>query len=146
MTCILVLIVVYCSGLYLFLFFFFSSRRRHTRCALVTGVQTCALPIYRPILPTSSQIMPNILRTAPIAKRRTFKLNKSKRCRPYPSRKQMSILTANLSLLDQAIILRSEEHTSELQSLMRISYAVFCLKKKKNQHRTKRIETMIAHK
>src|SRR3546814_2322857 len=29
--------------------------------------------------------------------------------------------------------IRSEEHTSELQSLMRISYAVFCLKKKKNQ-------------
>src|SRR3546814_3649234 len=27
--------------------FFFSSRRRHTRCALVTGVQTCALPIYQ---------------------------------------------------------------------------------------------------
>src|SRR3546814_6456411 len=27
--------------------FFFSSRRRHTRCALVTGVQTCALPIWR---------------------------------------------------------------------------------------------------
>src|SRR3546814_2882951 len=31
---------------------------------------------------------------------------------------------------------RSEEHTSELQSLMRISYAVFCLKKKKNQNET----------
>src|SRR3546814_8386544 len=30
--------------------------------------------------------------------------------------------------------MRSEEHTSELQSLMRISYAVFCLKKKKKQH------------
>src|SRR3546814_5910707 len=29
----------------LLFFFFFSSRRRHTRCALVTGVQTCALPI-----------------------------------------------------------------------------------------------------
>ena len=29
-----------------FFFFFFSSRRRHTRCADVTGVQTCALPIY----------------------------------------------------------------------------------------------------
>src|SRR3546814_2844584 len=29
-----------------FYFFFFSSRRRHTRCALVTGVQTCALPIF----------------------------------------------------------------------------------------------------
>src|SRR3546814_8919400 len=28
--------------------FFFSSRRRHTRCALVTGVQTCALPICKP--------------------------------------------------------------------------------------------------
>src|SRR3546814_11877501 len=31
----------------LFFFFFFSSRRRHTRCALVTGVQTCALPICK---------------------------------------------------------------------------------------------------
>src|SRR3546814_6811386 len=30
----------------LFDVFFFSSRRRHTMCALVTGVQTCALPIY----------------------------------------------------------------------------------------------------
>src|SRR3546814_8838657 len=29
-----------------FYLFFFSSRRRHTRCALVTGVQTCALPIW----------------------------------------------------------------------------------------------------
>src|SRR3546814_1025497 len=34
---------VYCFYCY---FFFFSSRRRHTSCALVTGVQTCALPIY----------------------------------------------------------------------------------------------------
>src|SRR3546814_2933665 len=33
---------VLCCALY----FFFSSRRRHTRCALVTGVQTCALPIW----------------------------------------------------------------------------------------------------
>src|SRR3546814_1528609 len=31
---------------------------------------------------------------------------------------------------DKALLMRSEEHTSELQSLMRISYAVFCLKKK----------------
>src|SRR3546814_2348522 len=39
--------------------------------------------------------------------------------------------------------LRSEEHTSELQSLMRISYAVFCLKKKNKQHnkRTKQLRT-----
>src|SRR3546814_1504424 len=39
------------------------------------------------------------------------------------------VLAAAPALIDP----RSEEHTSELQSLMRISYAVFCLKKKKNQ-------------
>src|SRR3546814_10918395 len=32
--------------IWMLLFFFFASRRRHTRCALVTGVQTCALPIF----------------------------------------------------------------------------------------------------
>src|SRR3546814_7847329 len=37
-----------------------------------------------------------------------------------------------LPALAPALIARSEEHTSELQSLMRISYAVFCLKKKKH--------------
>src|SRR3546814_9430988 len=37
-----------------------------------------------------------------------------------------------------AIRVRSEEHTSELQSLMRISYAVFCLKKKKQKHHVQR--------
>src|SRR3546814_6809908 len=36
---------------------------------------------------------------------------------------------------------RSEEHTSELQSLMRISYAVFCLKKNKNENTKKEIST-----
>src|SRR3546814_9167614 len=42
--------------------------------------------------------------------------------------------------LQNHIVVRSEEHTSELQSLMRISYAVFCLKKKKNTyHITKQI-------
>src|SRR3546814_1729922 len=40
------------------------------------------------------------------------------------------------SLLDTSAGGRSEEHTSELQSLMRISYAVFCLKKKKETTRT----------
>src|SRR3546814_19042705 len=39
---------------FLFILFFFSSRRRHTRCALVTGVQTCALPISR-LVPCRSQ-------------------------------------------------------------------------------------------
>src|SRR3546814_9589403 len=37
------------------------------------------------------------------------------------------------NLHGQSAHIRSEEHTSELQSLMRISYAVFCLKKKKNK-------------
>src|SRR3546814_5270708 len=35
--------------------FFFSSRRRHTRCALVTGVQTCALPIFLSSGPTDPE-------------------------------------------------------------------------------------------
>src|SRR3546814_8547442 len=39
---------------------------------------------------------------------------------------------ADLGMADDLLAHRSEEHTSELQSLMRISYAVFCLKKKKN--------------
>src|SRR3546814_3070739 len=39
-------------------------------------------------------------------------------------------------LRGRAVVARSEEHTSELQSLMRISYAVFCLKKKNNTRRT----------
>src|SRR3546814_3498174 len=37
-----------------FCFFFFSCRRRHTRCALVTGVQTCALPICYLLLHAST--------------------------------------------------------------------------------------------
>src|SRR3546814_5663805 len=40
---------------------------------------------------------------------------------------------------------RSEEHTSELQSLMRISYAVFCLKKKTKQIRTAPLTTLKSH-
>src|SRR3546814_2304998 len=43
-----------------------------------------------------------------------------------------------LVILSGAASTRSEEHTSELQSLMRISYAVFCLKKKKSHSTTKR--------
>src|SRR3546814_2842700 len=57
------------------------------------------------------------------------------------SRPKMRQLCAILGAVDEleaargepelAVLVRSEEHTSELQSLMRISYAVFCLKKKK---------------
>src|SRR3546814_3420643 len=42
---LVLLCCIICINQYLVLVFFFSSRRRHTRCALVTGVQTCALPI-----------------------------------------------------------------------------------------------------
>src|SRR3546814_7352908 len=47
---IVMCIVVHNIYYFLFMFwlFFLSSRRRHTRCALVTGVQTCALPIFVP--------------------------------------------------------------------------------------------------
>src|SRR3546814_1021744 len=44
-------------------YFFFSSRRRHTRCALVTGVQTCALPIF-PDLNTGNNTYKAVQRSA----------------------------------------------------------------------------------
>src|SRR3546814_6116731 len=47
---------------------------------------------------------------------------------------RMGLITYPASAGD-ADAIRSEEHTSELQSLMRISYAVFCLKKKKTQNK-----------
>ena len=43
-----------------FLFFFFSSRRRHTRYISVTGVQTCALPIYYKKIPSEKLGRDNI--------------------------------------------------------------------------------------
>src|SRR3546814_6003931 len=44
-VCIIISSVYIVVVYFICFFFFFSSRRRHTRCALVTGVQTCALPI-----------------------------------------------------------------------------------------------------
>src|SRR3546814_2576852 len=46
---------------------------------------------------------------------------------------KIELLPASTTIRDAAKNMRSEEHTSELQSLMRISYAVFCLKKKKQK-------------
>src|SRR3546814_10891074 len=98
----------------LFSCFFFSSSRRHTRCALVTGVQTCALPISFwserewVVLAISKG---QALRSAPSCSCRGRRICRSN----FPAE-------------------RSEEHTSELQSLMRISYAVFCLKQENLIH------------
>src|SRR3546814_989131 len=53
---------------------------------------------------------------------------------PFQSRKQIP-LSLIPDLWGRALSARSEEHTSELQSLMHISYAVFCLKKKNYKHK-----------
>src|SRR3546814_3334961 len=56
---------------------------------------------------------------------------------PAAKRAYTSYVKQHGKLADQQVAyLRSEEHTSEIQSLMRISYAVFCLKKKNTRHRT----------
>src|SRR3546814_4132029 len=128
------------------MYFFFSSRRRHTSFALVTGVQTCALPISR-ILSRSLEISQRSLIVAlagraPLA---ILKIVMSDRieCARCWSNYSLSchttalgwIKTEELYMTEQFSVRpiggRSEEHTSELQSLMRISYAVFCLTKKK---------------
>src|SRR3546814_5322576 len=60
---------------------------------------------------------------------------------PFASRKSSGVAAREAvsrpSMLASVLAVRSEEHTSELQSLMRISYAVFCLKKKKNKRNKK---------
>src|SRR3546814_10273752 len=58
------------------------------------------------------------------------------RLRAIPARPGRPRIRA-MKVIETALPGRSEEHTSELQSLMRISYAVFCLKKKKNRHKNK---------
>src|SRR3546814_3967313 len=45
------------------------------------------------------------------------------------------VVNGDIATVEDAAAARSEEHTSELQSLMRISYAVFCLKKKKKKNK-----------
>src|SRR3546814_9240719 len=109
-----------------FVSFFFSSRRRHTRCALVTGVQTCALPIFRRARPGHA------------ADRHAD--DGGHRIGSDAGRGGVRRRARGEGRHRQPASDRSEEHTSELQSLMRISYAVFCLKKKKKiikKHQTK---------
>src|SRR3546814_5158144 len=115
-------------------FFFFSSRRRHTRCALVTGVQTCALPICggETLDMLDIGLLHHLQKLARIS-------GEGFNIAPLPLRidgvegKRTFPRTGKAGDDDQLVagqVDRSEEHTSELQSLMRISYAVFCLKNK----------------
>src|SRR3546814_9714605 len=147
--------------------FCFSSRRRHTRCALVTGVQTCALPICWKwgggMLDSwgfhdfaGSTLVHSIGGWGALAGiwllgPRLGKYDNGK-VKDFPGSSVPlatigvflfwlgwfgfnggSVLSADPGATSLVLVnttLRSEEHTSELQSLMRISYAVFCLKKK----------------
>src|SRR3546814_4938685 len=142
--------------------FFFSSRRRHTRCALVTGVQTCALPISyllrafgyfseRPRLSPDGifmafQLAPGALvidRELPRRIRQPSIEQPKRRARhvrvvspPHLQPLRARVVGRVLQDAEHRFTdarMRSEEHTSELQSLMRISYAVFCLNKKNTQ-------------
>src|SRR3546814_10478701 len=130
---VFVLVVLVC--------FFFSSRRRHTRCALVTGVQTCALPIYAASLTMGAGQFctnPGLVIALEGSDLDAFVGAAAAALGQSPAQQMLTpaihsafgrgvdALRAN----DAVETVRSEEHTSELQSLMRISYADFCLKKK----------------
>src|SRR3546814_10435048 len=120
-------------------YFVFSSRRRHTICALVTGVQTlCSSELY--VIDSTYEISDELN----CLKREAALITQYKRLHEGGPLTNLAGGVGNLSgsspfsLERHAATLsgspannpeRSEEHTSELQSLMRISYAVFCLKK-----------------
>src|SRR3546814_5655850 len=107
-----------CIGICFCCFFFFSSRRRHTRCALVTGVQTCALPI-------SGGKVAMLYVVEPSEFQHWMSVGDLMR---EEARTEAEQVLQRLAAEVNELTGRSEEHTSELQSLMRISYAVFCLK------------------
>src|SRR3546814_4253191 len=132
--------------------FFFSRRRRHTSCALVTGVQTCALPIcsifYTAFnrdtafpVPAGSDLAPSynnvdlrLFYYSPDRYRPLSSRHNPSRKRVLPRNRRCGGGSARACRPRCRPLPRSEEHTSELQSLMRISYAVFCLKKKKHEY------------
>src|SRR3546814_8811104 len=58
---------------------------------------------------------------------------------------EVALRRADSGLWGNSVCARSEEHTSELQSLMRISYAVFCLKKKNNSNKTRKSRRATRH-
>src|SRR3546814_8565160 len=114
-------------GLLIVLFFFFSSRRRHTRCALVTGVQTCALPISRS---SSSGSRPPQTTTATEKRRGRTIARNGRQCTSEQGKSagQLHRQAHRCQRRSTSSETRSEEHTSSLQSLMRSSYAVCILK------------------
>src|SRR3546814_9070123 len=129
-----------------FFFFFFSSRRRHTRCALVTGVQTCALPISpaattAPAAPSQLAFQKSQADRAAIKPRgqgrRKRRGRGDFRAAGRHSERSAGLERSSARCRSTGFLggRRSEEHTSELQSLMRISSAVFCLKKKKSHRK-----------
>src|SRR3546814_8401924 len=151
LTFILFFALFFLSVFFVVSFFFFSSRRRHTRCALVTGVQTCALPIssltqcllafarQQPLQPEGVAVGPMILGMSEMLSRTLgeqieMEMTVADDAWPVwtdPTQLESAILNLAVNARDA---MRSEEHTSELQSLMRSPYAVFCLTKKKIQH------------
>src|SRR3546814_6992072 len=109
-----------------------SSRRQQTRCGLVTGVQTCVLPILDDFIVGSVSIYGKDEHGAPDNSNSgtiSFDILFGN-----PSESPVYYLPLITIIVIGSIVLRSEEHTSELQSLMRISYAVFCLKNKKQNY------------
>src|SRR3546814_7283311 len=127
-----------CVAVSLLFFFFFSSRRRHTRCALVTGVQTCALPICDAARRQCQRLVDRRVDIGEFLPRQPVHQVKIDRVDVAQAQRRDDALDMRqrLDAPDRLLDVRSEEHTSELQSLMRISYAVFCLKKKKQTHTT----------
>src|SRR3546814_981705 len=124
---------------YVVCFFFFSSRRRHTRCALVTGVQTCALPICLPRRAeqghSAADEKGEQKKTggADMAPKHRDRQKDRADKRGNDREEDDETPVVNIGNRARGQGKRSEEHTSEHQSLMRNSYAVFCLKKKKKK-------------
>src|SRR3546814_2237459 len=125
----------------IYVLFFFSSRRRHTRCALVTGVQTCALPIYGGKIGKARLKRARHIDIIEATEARRHEQNLSTAVAQDVADLRLAIdwddgIADKAADTTSQVDYRSEEHTSELQSLMRISYAVFCLKKKKKHKNT----------
>src|SRR3546814_14567165 len=127
------------------MFFFFSSRRRHTRCALVTGVQTCALPISRPRhLPRTGE---GRQRIPPVAvgdepTREDEVLGVRKLCHALilpPFRREGASSAEKVHPPPRRCILRSEERRvgKECVSTCRSRWSPYHEKKKQEKHNMK---------